>query len=210
MKLTKLMVISIGVSILQLNSYAKDDESIEPRDQYVLIIDSKEFPIELNRAKKLSISISDPEVLLKVNQYKTFNYGGVFCKYPRHYTFEANLGNPKLKIWTLSGNDAKIIIQNYSVSLDHKYLADLLAKNYGKKNCKVENCKLTFTDKTLQGTKVLATIAGNIISQQVFSLPTKEGTTMLILQDSPSDDGGPSKEGIELNKLLNKYFKLKK
>ena len=208
MTITKIILIVSGLFIFQFNGYANDIESIEPADQYVLKIDDHEYPVELNKPNQLSVELSNPEVLLKVNPYKTFKYGGVFFEYPRHYTFEADLENPDYKMWILSGNDAKILIQNYQTSIGHKYFAKILIDNYGKKNCNLEKCEINISRRTFQGSNVLAKIAGNTISQKIFSFKTKNGTTLLILQDSLSDKGEFSKEGIALTEIIEKYFKI--
>ena len=101
MTFTKVLLILCGLFFLQFTGYANEIESIEPADQYVLIIDDHEYPIELDKPNKLSVNLSNPEILLKVNPYKTFKYAGVFFEYPRHYTFEADLEDPDVKIWVL-------------------------------------------------------------------------------------------------------------
>lgn len=208
MSFRKVVLILGGIFILQFNAYANEVESTEPTDQYVLKIDGHNYPIELNKRTQLSVSLSNPEILLKVNPYKTFKYGGVFFKYPRYFTFEAYLDHPGVKMWSLSGNNAVILFQKFQTPIEHRDSAKLLAHKYGRENCKIEECEIIISGKSIQGSKVLVKLAGNSLSQQIFSFKAKHGTTLLILQDSLSHNGEFSVEGIALKKLIEKYFEI--
>lgn len=209
MQFTKIILSFIILCIFQTNGYAKTDQAIEPADKYKLIINEKEFPIELNKYLKLP----DSKIILMIEPNKTFNYGGVHFKYPRYFTFEANVKKEYYKSWTLAGNDAKIMIQNYKIITDHKAMAKTLIKTWGKENCKQIQCEMKIPDRILHGTKIIVTIKTTKISQEIYSFNSSDGSDgsdgskLMIIQDTISDTGANSAEYISIKKQFEKLFK---
>lgn len=214
MKFKNLFVFFLTMSLMfclnALVASAKEDGTIEPPAQYVLKIAGEEFPIRLNEQMQLTIGTKGHNVLLTVKPTRIFNYGNVYFEYPHFYTFEADLEDPNIQMWTLSGNDAKIMIHRYRIVLTHQKFRNIMVEQYGRNNCKVEKCQIKINNKIIEGSKIYASIAGSIISQEIYSFRTNFGTTVLILQDGLSDDErSPSKEGIELKLLFEKMFQVK-
>ncbi len=208
MKVSKIILSSIGLLIFQLNGYTNTDQSIEPPDQYLLKVDGQEFPIELNKLSQLSVKFSNPKIILTVKPTKVFDYGGVYFEYPRYYTFEASLCNKNFKGWTLSGNDAKIMIYNYQTVVGHKAMANIMLEQYGPQKCKLEKCKMIIPNRVLHGTRVVAKIGKITLFQEIYSFKHASGSTLLILQDSPENEDAASAEATILMKMLKRQLRL--
>ncbi len=185
------------------------DESLEPKAVYNLEINGQKY--EINQGQELEVKgeFKDPKIRFEVEPYKEFTYGGIYLKYPQNFSFEADLADENVKMWNLSGNSGILMLQKYSLEMDHRTMANLLQPRYGEENARVAPCTLKFGDKEVEGSKVVATFGGSAISQEVYSFKQGEGSLLMILQDSVDANGNPTAEGLALKKLVGETFKLK-
>lgn len=203
MKLPKIVMGIFFLLAMQTNGFAKTDQSVEPADKYLLKVNDQKYSIELNKY----LELPDARYLLTIAPNKKFNYGGVHFQYPRHYAFEANL-NKDYQFWTLSGNDTKILIQNYKIIMEHESMAQMMTKSWGKENCRLGKCEMNVPNRTLNGTKVVITMKTTKISQEIYSFKNSTGSLILILQDNMSDSGSNSPEYNALKKMFSKMLRV--
>lgn len=184
------------------------DQSIEPPTIYNLVVDGQKFELQKGKLTELPIEAKNPKVTLTVEPFKEFPYAGIYLKYPEKFTFEADLADENVKMWNLSGSSGILMIQKYSLEMDHQTMAHLLQPRYGEENARIEDCNMIFDGQKVPGTKVVATFGGTSISQEVYSFKVSDGSVLLILQDSIDPDGKPTKEGTDLKETIGKSFKL--
>lgn len=183
-------------------------ESIEPPLKYSLAIDGKSHEIIENQPIEIEGEFEDPVVKLTVDNYRVFPYGGISFKYPRYFTFEADLVEPGCRIWTLSGNDCKILCFEYSAPVTAKAFARRMVANFGEDNCKLSEDQSELGDKTMSRVTIRAKVVDSNIVCHVYDIPSSQGAKLLVIQDFPDDDsGGISKEGKKTIELLKKTFK---
>ena len=146
---------------------------------------------------------------LTVAPERTFPYGGVRFDYPRHYTFEADPTSPGLKIWTLSGNNFKIMyfVADETLTVD-VFLASMMQQvdpNGGPIDA--EPVTIALGGQSLLGKRAKMTLAGQAFYTDAYLLPGQAtGSRLLVLQDALTDAGGGSAEAATAIELLASTF----
>jgi hypothetical protein len=113
-------------------------------------------------------------------------------------------------MWNLSGTNGVLMIQRYSLEMDHEMMAQMLVPRYGPENARLTECSMEFMGKNVAGTRVIATFGGTAISQEVYSFKLASGSVLLIIQDGIDEKAQHTKEGLELKKIVSESFKLTK
>ena len=205
------MFLSIRLLIVFLVSaqqvFAQSDpESIEPPVGYSLKVGDKVVRLKEREPALLEGTFTNPKITLTADDYRVFPYAGISFRYPSDFAFEADLEDKNLRRWSLDGKNCVIMVQEYGVKIELDDLVDALAKRFGEANTVRSEISLTLGGQRLQGTRIKAKLAGSTIVQDVLSIPTTKGAKVLLLQDSPNDDGTPSDERRLLEKRLVESF----
>lgn len=202
---------ALPLMLLLASAAFAQDESKEPPQSFLLKVGDKSLTIVEGETKQLLGSFANPAVNITPEPYRVFPYQGVRFQYPRYYAFEADLAEPAKKTWTLSGNDAKVMIFAFPFKHTPKEFAESVIDHLDRSKSKIldANAKLRLGDHTLAGTKFRVILGSQPITQEVYSLPAPAGTTrFFILQDSPDDKGNYSTEAKTLLALLQKSFQV--
>ncbi len=184
------------------------DESREPSDTFKLKLDGQEYRIVADEPVDVTCKGEKLQALLTVEPYKTFSYGGIELKYPRHFTFEADLNDKDVSLWNLSGSQFVLMIQKYPAEMDHKIMAGMLLPRFGEKNSGVEPCSIELNGGKSEGTRLMTTIGDSTITQEIYSFKVEGGSLLLILQDTIGQKGETSEEGRKFRELLKDTFKI--
>jgi len=192
-------------------------ESVEEREPpmiFSLEVEGKRVPVELDKAFELETKNPTTKVTLRAAPHRIFNFGGVRFHYPREMGFEADLGTPGVKIWTLDGNNAVFIMQLHSDAEDHqalrKEVIDAMVQQYGRGNVKREPSSLVVQKKRLSGTTLQITLSGIRLSQAVYSFQAGKDAVVFVLQDSLTDDEELTDEFTRTLKLFKETFQFPK
>ncbi|MBL8949706.1 MAG: hypothetical protein JNK82_02945 [Myxococcaceae bacterium] len=168
----------------------------------------KRVPVELD--KPFNPAELGKTATLKVEPHRRFAYAGVELEYPREYGFEQS-GEGAFTSWTLSGNDAKVMVQRYKgqkkTDVVHKAVVAEVQKAYGGK-AKESPATLQAGGRTLEGTRLEVEVMGTFIVQELFPLKSGGDVVELIIQDSPKKLGEPSAERARTVKLISDTLKL--
>lgn len=168
----------------------------------------KRVPVELG--KPFNPAELGKSARLELEPQRRFGYAGLEFKYPREYGFEAQL-QPQFTSWTLSGNDAKVMVQRYKgqkkVDVLHKSVIAEMQKAYGGK-AKESPVTLAAGGRTLEGTRIEVDLAGAVIVQDVFPIKSGSDAVELIIQDAQKKSGEPSAERVKTEALLKETLKL--
>ena len=184
---------------------AADNE--EPALGYTLRLDKETVRLLPGKEVQIKGRFENPTATLIPDKERLFTYGQVAFKYPSNFAFDADFSTEGVKIWKLDGNDFVVMVHQYeSMEISPKQLAEQLKKLYGEKT-KLENKSHSFNGQKYSGIRVYVTLAKQNMIQDVLALPTKKGSRLLILQDTPSEQG-PSEEAKIVLKLLDETFKL--
>ena len=195
---------------LALPSALQDDR--EPPLIFTLEVAGKPVPIEPDKAVEIEAAGKTP-VVLRVAPHRVFTLGGLHFHYPKAYGFEADLSDPAVALWTLSGNTHKILVMRYPGNPAHEVLRGAMrgqiAESTKTAKAKVKADELVLGGKTLKGSRVDSLILDHPVSHRIFSTATAKDSLIFFLQDSP-EEGKPSAEATAAEKLFAETFRFPK
>lgn len=170
----------------------------------------KRVAVELDKA--FSPAGLGKSATLRLEPTRTFTYAGLELKYPREYVFEAER-SPGLSMWTLSGNDCKLLFQRYlgqkkTDALHQSVVAGLRKAFGGAEKTRVRPVKLELRGRTLEGTRIEVELASTRIVQDLFPLSSGGDLLELIIQDAPKAPGEPTPDRTRAEALLKETLKL--
>ncbi len=186
------------------------DESKEPALKYQLRVGDKSLTISEGETVSLAGAFSNPKVTLTAEEFRVFPYGGISFRYPRTFTFEADLDNRDSLNWTLSGNDYTIMYFVMNASVTTEDFAGNMSEQFGKENCMISKATpIKLDGSEIAGTSLIADLAGSQLAIDIYRLPSGDQQTRLfVLQDNPDDAGDRSMEGKAALNLLQQSFRM--
>ncbi len=194
-----------------LSQAADVDESKEPPLEFVVNVGGKSMTITEGKPANLEGMFTNPKISVAPQPFRVFPYQGITFKYPRSFTFEADLATPNYKNWTLSGNDLVIMYFVLEGQITTDDYASKMMDELGRKNCKITNAnaKITLGKQTLSGTTFHATVASQKMGIDIYRVPSPGITTkFLVFQESLDEQGNRSDEGKQAIKEIESSFTL--
>ena len=186
------------------------DESVEPPLEFSLEIGDRKLPVTLDKSFILESDGGRENATLRVKPTRHFRYGQLSLRYPRYYTFEADLSDPEVSMWILSGNSNVIMLLRYPDRTDKDELLDemlaTLREQYGQENVKTGDASITLDERRLKGSRLQVRLAGEIIRQEIFSFASSDAGYVVVFQDTPNDLGRASREAVIAKELLTETF----
>lgn len=189
------------------------DESKEPPLEFVVNVGNKSVTINEGETAQLDGAFTNPKISITPQPHRVFPYQGITFRYPRSFTFEANLTDPDAKNWTLSGNDLTIMYFVLNTRLTTGDFGNNMIDQFGRKNCKVTdaNGKITLGEQTLSGTTIQVNVATHKMVLDIYRVPSRGAVTkLLVFQDSLNDRGNRSNEGKQALKEIQSSFTIER
>lgn len=206
-------VVAAALLLTALPAFA-GEESRDPPLSLFFEAEGKRVPIELDKAFTLSALGPAKAATLRLEPNREFPYGGIRFKFPREYSFEADLADPNVKIWTLSGNDCVLMVHRYANQPDTEALqtsvVDEMLKAYKGAKKKTSPVQIELGGTTYKGTRIEVELASTRILQDLYGIRAGKDVVMLIVQDTPKEAGNASRERLATEKLLRESFKIGK
>jgi hypothetical protein len=187
-----------------------DPDSIEPPLGYSLQIGDKTVRLTVDEPVQVNGTFTNPKVKLIPDEFREFNYAGISFQYPSYFAFEADVEEKALRNWSLNGKNCVIMVQHYNAKIALDDLVDALVERYGEKNTQVTDVTMKLAGQKVAGKKIRARVASTIIIQEMFPIASPNGATVLLLQDSPKEDGAASEERQLIEKRIVESFAIKK
>jgi len=185
------------------------DESIEPPLEYSINIGEQTITISEDETIQLDGVFTNPKLTVTPSPYRVFPYQGITFKYPRSFTFEANLKGSITKNWILSGNDFKIMVFDMSASVTTSDFADSMVGKFGRDNAEIVNTNknITLGKHKLSGTSIKASVVKHQILIDIYLVSSsKSKTKLLVFQDNINKADNQSKESKEVLALIKESF----
>jgi hypothetical protein len=183
------------------------DESQEPPLKYTLEINGQGHELLLDKPVKLQGDYSNPKVVLRASSIRHFTYGDITFQYPASFAWEAEIEGHNERTWTLSGNDFTIMYFILPDVLSVEAYSQAMAKQLGEGSTRISDTARELGGQRHKGKLIFVKLAGTTLNIEVYSLPAKTGSRLLVLQDSPPDNRAISKEGEEALAMLSSSFK---
>ncbi len=201
----KTLCIGILLVLSCLMGFASDGQQ-EPPMIYTLHIDGKTMPLTLGKPITLPGKYDQPEVRIDASPTRTFPYGGLSFLYPAHFGWEADINDPDLQSWTLSGNNFTIMYFVFREVTTLEEFTQMLVGKFGKENTQVSETQRTWGTQNLKGSRLEVSLMDAGINMEVFAIPAQSGTRLIAFQDTPPDKHGISSEGKTALQLLADSF----
>ena len=193
---------------------AAEAEGKDPQLVFFFDADGRRVPVELDKAFSPQLLGTAKAATLRLEPHREFAYGGLRFRFPREYSFEAELGSPVLSMWTLTGNDCTLMIHRYRNQANAEELqqgvVEQMLTAYKDARKKSGPARLELQGETLRGTRLEVELASTRIFQDIFAIRSGKDVVMLIIQDSPKADAAVSAERLATVKLLKESLKLPK
>lgn len=208
----KLLHLVQAFLLIAASARAAEPEAVEPPLKYTLFVDGKATDISEGKPVRLSGEFKNPEVTLKVDPHRVFTYAGISFRFPQYYTFEADLTDKEARTWTLSGNDAKVMIADLQGDVSLPTYAEAVSENVGKGALKILDRKLKakFGEHTLSGMSTKVNIGTVESSMDFYLISTTGGRTRFLIVMDGYLNSGHTKEGDTAIKLLKESFAIKR
>lgn len=176
------------------------DEGAEPPLTYRVKVGDQSVTVKDGEVGQLDGSFANPRIVVEALPQRVFAMQGIRFRYPKSFTFDADLGDAAAKSWTLSGNDFKIMVFVLRGQLSAVDYAQSMIEQFGAKNAKRvdANATLTVGQEKLTGQSLHVELVGQRLVMDMFRLPSSgEITKLLVFQDNLDEKGQRSKEGAE-------------
>ncbi|MCA9074869.1 MAG: hypothetical protein KDA93_07545 [Planctomycetaceae bacterium] len=200
----------ITLVCLSIHAMALADDSTEPPLTYTLEVDGKKFLLNADKTVILKGSFNNPKVTLRASETRRFEQDDIAFNYPANFTFEADLSDPDVRTWTMSGNNVTLMLFGFDGPVTPTELINSTAQTLKTTVEQLKPTSLKLGSLTSEGQTASLTLGEASLSYTVVTIPTAEGKgRLLVVQDVPGDDGKPSEEFTTVVKMLEESFSKK-
>ena len=178
----------------------------EPQLKIEVIAGEKQFYVNDGDTLRLH---GEP-VVIRTKKVRTFELAPLQFEYPRDYGFKF-VEDPGFRSWVLDGNNFVIMLFEFPERYDLQRFAREMVSRFGKKNCRVEDKTIRLNTIELVGKRINVHLMGAQLTFDLFPLAIDESKTHIIaFQDTKTDHGTDSIEGLETMDLLAQSIKINK
>ncbi|OGS73817.1 MAG: hypothetical protein A3G95_04840 [Flavobacteria bacterium RIFCSPLOWO2_12_FULL_31_7] len=190
---------------LLLNVLLGFTQNNEQKQRLEVIIDGKNYYVNEND----TLLVNNKPIIINLAKTQILNSEGISFEYPNHLSLRTEKESG-LDIYSLDGDDIVISKFVFQVAINTEDLANDLIKDFGKKNCKIDNTKITLNSNTFEGSKITAGLLKSKLTIEIYKISEQNNLTqILIIQDSKNEDGSDSSEYKNAIEILNKTFVVK-
>lgn len=207
--------------LFQISCSKKKESKINFKDFEINLSKDEEPPLILevksknktqyfveNQSKKWQGIAKESETTISVYDWKLFPHNNLSFEYPRTYTFEADLAITS-DIWTLSGNDFKIMIISPKNSIPVKEYVDGMVSQFGPSNCSTKKVTKQVNSYSLNGMSLFISLTGVNLEMEIFEVVDTNGkSSLLVFQDSLTDEKENSRESKKTMRRIDQTFKV--
>lgn len=172
-------------------------------------IDGETYKIPLNIESKVSVNNKIRNIKITIDDTSKFNGYGLQFLFPSKMTANFDDNDPNVKIWSIDGDAALIMVQRYETPVELKSFIGRLVAYYKNMKADVSTEKETFKGRyvMIDGTNIIAKLGDITIVQKVFLSRHRGGATLLILQDTINKKNH-SKEFLKIEKVIKQSLKI--
>jgi hypothetical protein len=194
-------IVAVLLTALWLPTSRASDESVEPPLEYSVKVGDEAATLVEGKPLRICGTFTDPLVTVTPHTYRVFPYQGLNFKYPKGFTFKANVEDPARKRWILAGGEAKLIYSVLAMEMSTDDFVSQMVEHFAREDIKFvkADASITLGGQQLAGVSMKTAIAGHKLAVDVYRLPSRGSETrFLMIQDHLDPSGNRSKEGIEL------------
>ncbi len=183
------------------------DDTTEPPLSYTLEVDGLKFLITADKTVILKGNFQNPKVTLRASSTRRFEHVGIAFDYPANFTFEADVSEPGIRSWTMSGNNVTLMLFDFEQPVKPAELIASTAESLETNVDRMEPTTIKLGSLNAEGQSALLKVGEVALTYSVVALPAAEGKSrLLIVQDLPQENGQPSDEKTAILKTLDDSF----
>ena len=157
-----------------------------------------------------TIELHGEPVIIRTQKNRTFDISSLQFEYPRDFGFKFE-EDPWFRSWVLDGNNFVIMLFEFPGRYDLQRFSREMVRRFGKKNCRVEDRKIKLNTIELKGKRINVHLMGARLTFDLFPIALDDSKTyILAFQDTKTDSGSDSMEGLETIDLLSQSIKINK
>ena len=204
-KIQRLLVMAVACATVC--SVLRADDTTEPPLSYILEVDGQKFLLNADKTVILKGKFDNPKVTLRPSETRRFEHEGIAFDYPANFTFEADLDEPGIRTWTMSGNNVTLMLFDFEEAVKPAELIASTAETLNTDVDRMDPVTLKLGSLNSEGHTAQLKVGEVALTYTVVALPSNEGKSRLfIVQDLPKDDGQPSDEKTAILGTLEKSF----
>lgn len=181
-------------------------------DEYTLELDGKSVDVRAGEATTLEVGGKKVRAKVTAKPDKLFRGGGVSFRIPREYSLESDAEPDGTESWMLDGNNGVVHLARFRNAAAPKHVirdtVEALTGQYGKANIKTSNASLNLGGRAHGGTRLNVQIVGQNLVQDVFAFEAGGVTFVLMVQETPQEDGSSEPELRRVRELLATTFRI--
>lgn len=185
---------------------AATPSAAQPPAEARLTINGEAYNVPLGEA--FAVRIGGERVTLRIDPQndRSFDQAGIAFRYPTALELSESDGGQGVRVWTLQGQSAAVMLQKYGADLDPDGLREVLVENLAGKNAaEPQKVKLTCPERAYTGSQVKSKSDNGPATetvQNVFTFANAQGVFALLVQDVHPRDADVSSEYSEVLRLL--------
>ena len=174
---------------------------------FIVTINGQEQTIKAGEEISIPASSETSSLTVRLADYKSFETSSISFNYPNNYGYklEKSYGYRNHEI---DGNDFSIMFFEIDAETELDQLVNSMAKQFGRKNCKITKTSMKLGSKTLEGKRIDVSLVGQFLSIDMLELPgTDYKSRILAFQDLKKDKTTQSEESISTLKKIKESIK---
>jgi hypothetical protein len=184
-------------------SVAQEDQ--EPLQSFEVNVNGEVIPLREGD----TLEIGGKSVVIHPTRLKTFRLDDLEFEYPRDFSFRYESENT-FRNWTLDGNNFVIMVFEFPAKVEIDELAKEMSRKFGRKHCKISIRKIRFKNFDVVGKRIDVAMLGARVTFDMFPLPAgKSKMHVIAFQDTKTDAGKDSEEGIHTMKVVSESIRIR-
>lgn len=171
---------------------------------YELTLNGQKVIVAGGTATNTIIDGKEMRITVRGAEWKKFDDGGVAFNFPASHGVAKDEKDAFI-LWTLDGQENIIMIYRLKDLDATEFLNNVvqeLGKKYGRSS-RTTDCECAFGGKAVKGKRITAQLAGETISQELYSLHARNGDYVFLIQNS---GGTESSETRQVKDKLKETF----
>jgi hypothetical protein len=181
-------------------------------EEYTLELDGKSIDVRAGQESIVDVGGKKVRAKLTAKPDKLFRAGGVSFRIPREYSLEIGKEPDGTQTWTFDGNNGIVHLARFPNAVPPKQVVrdavNRLKAQYGETNVKTKDASLKLGGRVHPGTRLTVRIAGQTSTQDISAFETGGVTFVVMVQETPQEDGSSGAEVRRVRELLATTFQV--
>lgn len=205
-------MVCLGVLLSAAAFGLQEERGKEPVQIGYLTLDGVEHEIRVGEEARIVISGKEHLLKLRLASFRVFDKAGTTFHYPAPMFFSFDDSDPDVTVWSLDGNNAVIMVQEYREAVKLNDLVKVMAGEYAlmKAQVDVSEAALKGPGGLYSGKKLRVQMGEIRLYQELYMVQVGNRSICLILQDSLDEEGKNSEEFEKVRAQVAETFAVRR